>query len=136
MFKYILVPGTGADTDAPVFSTALAVARLSGSHMEFLHVGIDVQQTMMAMATVDMGSGIGYGRILESLEQDVAARRKKAEQAFRYFCERESLTISGDLSTDLPSAEWQCAMRTGRSAPVRTRRVDPPKITSRTRLWP
>ena len=107
MFKYILVPATGADTDAPVFSTALAVARLSGSHLKFLHVGIDVQQTLTAMATADMGGGIGYGRILELLEQDVAARREKAEQAFRDFCERERLTISSDLSTDLPSAEWR-----------------------------
>ena len=107
MFKYILVPATGADTDAPVFSTALAVARLSGSHLEFLHVGIDVQQTLTAMATADMGSGIGYGRILESLEQDVAARGKKAQQAFRDFCERERLRISSDPTTDLSSAEWR-----------------------------
>jgi nucleotide-binding universal stress UspA family protein len=109
VFKYILVPATGADTDAPVFSTALAVARLSGSHLEFLHVGIDVQQTLTAIVTGDMGmgAGIGYGRILESLEQDVAARRKKAEQAFHDLCERERLTISSDLSTDLPSAEWR-----------------------------
>ena len=109
MFKYILVPATGADTDAPVFSTALAVARLSGSHLEFLHVGIDMQQTLTAIVTGDMGmgAGIGYGRILESLEQDVAARRKKAEQAFHDLCERERLAISSDLSTDLPSAEWR-----------------------------
>ena len=51
MFKYILVPATGADTDAPVFSTALAVARLFGSHLEFLHVRIDVPQTLAAIAT-------------------------------------------------------------------------------------
>ena len=109
MFKYILVPATGADTDAPVFSTALAVARMSGSHLEFLHVGIDVQQTLTAIVTADMGmgAGIGNGRILKSLEQDVAARRKKAEQAFHDLCERERLTISSGLSTDLPSAEWR-----------------------------
>ena len=107
MFKYILVPATGAETDAPVFSTALAVARLSGSHLEFLHVGIDVQQTLTAMAAADMGSGIGYGRMLESLQQDVAARREKAEQAFRDLCEQEEVTISSDPSTDLPSAEWR-----------------------------
>jgi nucleotide-binding universal stress UspA family protein len=109
MFKYILVPATGADTDAPVFSTALTVARLSGSHLEFLHVRIDVQQTLMAMATADMGGGVGvgYDRILESREQDVAARQKKAELAFHDFCERERLNVSSDTSTDLPSAEWR-----------------------------
>jgi nucleotide-binding universal stress UspA family protein len=37
----------------------------------------------------------------------VAARRKKAEQAFHDLCEREGLTLSSDLSTDLPSAEWR-----------------------------
>ena len=104
MFKYILVPATGADTEAPVFSTALAVARLSSSHLEFLHVGIEVQQTLTAIVTGDMGmgAGVGYGQILKSLEQDVAARRKKAEQAFHDLCERERLTITSDLSTDLP----------------------------------
>ena len=82
MFKYILVPATGVDTDAPVFSTALAVARLFGSHLEFLHVRIDVPQTLVSIATGDIGGGVGYDRILESLERDVAERQKKAELAF------------------------------------------------------
>jgi hypothetical protein len=107
VFKYILVPATGADTDAPVFSTALAVARLSASHLEFLHVRIDVQQALMAMAIADMGGGVGFGQNLESLEQDVAARQKKAEGAFRDFCEREKLSVSSDLATHIPSAEWR-----------------------------
>ncbi len=107
MFKYILVPATGVDTDASVFSTALAVARLGKCHLEFLHVRVDVQQVLTAMATADMGGGIGYDRILESLEQDVAARQRTAELAFRDFCEREGLPISSDPTTDLPSAEWR-----------------------------
>jgi hypothetical protein len=106
MFKYILVPATGADTDAPVFSMALAVARLAGSHLKFLHVRVDVQQVLTAMATADLGGGAGYDRVLEMLEQDVAARQKKTEMAFRAFCEREGLSISSHPSTDLPSAEW------------------------------
>ena len=44
MFKHILVPATGTDTDAPVFATALAIARLSGSHLEFLHVRNEVKR--------------------------------------------------------------------------------------------
>jgi len=107
MFKYILVPATGADTDAVVFSTALAVARLSGSHLEFLHVRLDAQRALTAMATADMGGGVGFDGLLESLEQDAAARQKKAELAFRDFCEREKLSVSSDLSTYLPSAEWR-----------------------------
>lgn len=107
MFKYILVPATGADSDAPVFSTALAVARLARCHLEFLHVRVDVQQVLMAMATADMGGGVGYDRILETLERDVTARQTAAELAFRDFCEREGLAVSSDPTTDLPSAEWR-----------------------------
>src|ERR1700724_3304477 len=64
VLKFILVPATGADSDAPVFATALAVARLLGSHLEFLHVRADAQQALMVMASADMGDGVGYGDIL------------------------------------------------------------------------
>ncbi len=111
MFKYILVPATGAETDAAVFSTALAVARLSAAHLEFLHVRADVQHVLMAMASADMGGGVGYDQIIETLEQDIAIRQQKAERAFRDFCERERLPISSDPLTNLPSAEWR--METG-----------------------
>ncbi len=107
VFKYVLVPATGTDSDGPVFATALAVARLSGSHLEFLHVRIDVQQTLMAMAAADIGGGVGYDRIFDSLEHEVTDRQKKAELAFRDFCERAGLSVSSDLSADLPSAEWR-----------------------------
>jgi len=112
MFKYILVPATGAATDAPVFATALAVARLSAAHLAFLHVRVDVQQVLMAMAAAEMGGGgLGYDRIVESLEQDVTSRQKQAEQAFHAFCERERLAVSSEPSAELPSAEWM--METG-----------------------
>ena len=104
---YILVPATGAETDQPVFATALTAARLLSAHLEFLHVSIDVQETLTAMASADVGGGIGYGEILESLEQEVTSRQKKAEIAFRDFCERERLSVSADVATTLPSAEWR-----------------------------
>jgi nucleotide-binding universal stress UspA family protein len=107
VLKFILVPATGADSDAPVFATALAVARLLGSHLEFLHVRADAQQALMVMASADMGGGVGYGDILASLEQDAAGRQKRAELAFHDFCEGEKLSISTDLTTYLPSAEWR-----------------------------
>jgi nucleotide-binding universal stress UspA family protein len=107
MSRYVLVPVTGADTDEPVFVTALAVARLLPAHLEFLHVRADVQETLTAMASADTGGGIGFGQILETLEQEVASRQKKAELAFRDFCEREHLLVSAELSAPLPSAEWR-----------------------------
>jgi nucleotide-binding universal stress UspA family protein len=111
MSRYILVPATGAPTDEPVFATALTVARVLPAHLEFLHVRIDVQQTLTAMASADTGGGIGFGQILETLEQEVASRQKEAEAAFHRFCERERVPITADPSTALPSAEWR--METG-----------------------
>jgi nucleotide-binding universal stress UspA family protein len=107
MFKYILVPATGTETDAPVFSAALAIARRSAAHLEFLHVRADTQQALMAMASADMGGGGGYNQIIESLEQDAASQQQKAERNFHEFCERERLTVSCEPGTDLPSAEWR-----------------------------
>lgn len=104
---YILTPATGADTDQSVFATALTAARLLSAHLEFLHVSIDVQETLTAMASADVGAGIGYGDILASLEEEAATRKKNAETAFRDFCEREQIPVSADISTALPSAEWR-----------------------------
>ena len=93
MSRYILLPATGTPTDEPVFATALTVARLLPAHLEFLHVRVDVQETLTAMASADTGGGIGFGQILETLEQEVTARQQKAEAAFRHFCERERVPI-------------------------------------------
>lgn len=114
MFKYILAPATGADSDAPVFSTALAVARLCDAHLEFLHVRADVREILLAMAANDVSGGAGYDQMLDTLEQEVAARQKKAEQAFRDFCGAQQLAASSDTTTALPSAELR--LETGNEA--------------------
>ena len=111
MSRYVLVPATGADSDEPVFAMALTVARRLPAHLEFLHVRLDVQETLAAMASADTGGGIAFGQLLETLAQEVASRQKKAELAFRDFCERERLLVSADPSAALPSAEWR--METG-----------------------
>jgi len=107
MSRYILVPCTGAKTDESVFGTALMVARLLPAHLEFLHVRVDVQETLTAMASADTGGGIGYGEILETLEQEVTNRQKSAETAFHDFCARERIPVTADPTTTLPSAEWR-----------------------------
>jgi nucleotide-binding universal stress UspA family protein len=104
---YVLVPATGFDTDGPVFATALAAARLLPAHLEFLHVRVDVQAALTAMASADMGGGAGYGEILEALEQDAANRQSAAESVFRDFCEREGVPASADALAAVPSAEWR-----------------------------
>lgn len=108
VFKHILVPVTGDDNDAPVFAAAVAVAHQFGSHLQFLHVEPDVRQTLVAMASghVVGGGGLGYYRVLESLERRVAERQRRAEFAFADFCRREKLLVSSDPTTSMPSAEY------------------------------
>jgi nucleotide-binding universal stress UspA family protein len=108
LFRHILVPVTGTDGDALVFATALDIARVSGSHLQFLHVRVDVRQTLIAMASGHAigGGAVGYYKIIESLEYRVAERQRSAELAFREFCDREQISVSSDPSARLPSAEW------------------------------
>src|SRR5215813_11899779 len=96
MIKYIVVPATGTAVDTPVFDTALAVAKLLSAHLEFLHVRLDVQTVLTAMAANDVSGGAGYDQMLESLERDAAERQKVAETAFRDFCEQRQVPVSSD----------------------------------------
>lgn len=118
MIKYILVPATGTEVDAPVFALALSVARQMPAHLEFLHVRIDVEKKLTAVASADVrglsgiltggaGGGIQFRQFQEGLEQEASARQAKAESAFHQFCEREGLLVTADPSTALPSAEWR-----------------------------
>ncbi len=106
MPKYILVPATGTDADGPVFATALAVARQCAAHIEFLHVRLDVQRTVVSLAATDMGGGTGLDQLMLTLEQDAASRAQAAEDAVRAFCARERIAMSDQPQAQLPSAEW------------------------------
>jgi nucleotide-binding universal stress UspA family protein len=105
MFNYILVPVTGAKMDAPAFAAALSLVRHSPAHLEFLHVRLDVQAVLVAMAAGDPGGGASYDQLLVSLDQDVSGRHRAVETAFREFCKQERIAISEDPSIGLPSAE-------------------------------
>jgi len=107
MCRYIVIPVTGTGTDEPVFATALAVARVLPAHLEFLHVRVDVQSALAAMASMDVGGGVGYGEMVESLEREVASRQTQAERAFHDLCERERLPVTADPTAALPSADWR-----------------------------
>jgi hypothetical protein len=74
MFKYILVPATGGSTDAPVFATALNVARRFTAHLLFLHVRVDVRDVAAAMVAGDIGGAVGIGEIMDGMEQDADLR--------------------------------------------------------------
>lgn len=123
MFRYILVPATGAPTDEAVFRTALAIARLDAAHLDFLHVRVDMQQTVLAIAGGDLG-GAGYGGAIDSVQDEVEACQDRAHSRMAAFCAREHVTLGDTLVAGAPSAAWhveagdaqRCLVDHGRTA--------------------
>jgi len=108
MFRYILVPATGAPTDEAVFSSALAIARPSAGHLGFLHVRKDMQQTVLAVAGGDLG-GAGYGGVIDTVQDEVEAQQSRAHAGVAAFCARAQVTLADapglGLQGRLPYAE-------------------------------
>jgi nucleotide-binding universal stress UspA family protein len=106
MFKTILVPATGSDADAAVFTAALAVGRLFAAHLDFLHVRADPLAMAVAM-TPDGGGAAMTGGLVESLDEEADRREARARQLFEQFCAREALAIvDAPPGPAGPSAQW------------------------------
>jgi nucleotide-binding universal stress UspA family protein len=106
MFKHILVPATGADSDAAVFATALAAARPSGAHLEFLHVRLDVTEIVVAMTSGGIGGGGALQGVVDRLEEEAREQEQKVWQSFAKFCTEAGISSAGaepgsGLSADL-----------------------------------
>ena len=106
MVNYILVPATGSEEDTPAFTAALAVARRWNAHLAFLHVRVDAQQVLIAVASADMGGGAGYDGLLSTIEVEATDQQAKALTAVRMFCDRENVALDGDPGTVGVTAEW------------------------------
>jgi nucleotide-binding universal stress UspA family protein len=101
MFKHILVPATGAATDKGVFATALLAARPSGAHLEFLHVRVDVTETLVAMTAGGVGGGAALQGVVDRLEDETKAQEQKAWQAFAEFCNAAGIANGTGVTADL-----------------------------------
>src|SRR5271157_1427153 len=106
MPRFIVLPCTGTAADAPVFATALAVARRFSSHLAFLYVRPDVRQEIAALAASEVGAVSGIGDTMERMEKDADRREHAAERHWRELCKREQLTLRDGPPFDGISAEW------------------------------
>jgi nucleotide-binding universal stress UspA family protein len=108
MFRYILVPASGAKTHDAVFHTALALARLTAGHLDFLHVKLDVQKLMISMLAGDFGgAGAGLGTVIDALQSDIEVRHDRARTAVLAFCAREQLALADTPLAGAPSATFR-----------------------------
>jgi nucleotide-binding universal stress UspA family protein len=87
MYKYVLVPATGAASDEAVFETALLAARPSSAHLAFLHVRVDVTEVVVSMSTGGLGGGGAVEGVVDRLEAESRQLEGRARQAFEAFCD-------------------------------------------------
>jgi nucleotide-binding universal stress UspA family protein len=91
MYKYLLVPATGAAEDESVFATALLAARLFSAHLEFLHVRVDVTDIVISMSTGGLGGGGAVQGVVDRLEAEAKQVEARARQGVEAFCERNAI---------------------------------------------
>jgi nucleotide-binding universal stress UspA family protein len=114
MYKQLLIPATGAQSDAPVFQTALGVARTFGAHMEFLHTKIDITEMVVAMTAGGIGGGGAVQGVVDRLEEESKGLEQKAWQAFTQFCTEAGIATGGAAPGSGLSADM--AVETGNEA--------------------
>ena len=106
MIKTILVPAAGSQTDAAVFTSALAVARVFDAHIDVLHVRVDSAAMAASMSTDGSGAAM-VGGLVERIDEEASRREDTAKQLFQRFCEREQLAIAEvPGGTASPTARW------------------------------
>ena len=94
MFKTILVPATGSQSDSAALKTGLAVARLFGAHLECLHVRPDPRQVLVQAAGYDMGTGVVMADVMETMLKEDKQRAATARAAFEAFRTREDIPVA------------------------------------------
>ena len=106
MIKTILVPAAGSDSDAGVFTSALAIARPFGAHIGFLHVRIDTG-AFAATIMPEVSTPQLVTDLINRMEEESEQREQKAKELFESFCRREGLAFAGTQSQlSECSARW------------------------------
>src|SRR5437588_9848244 len=106
MIKTILVPAAGSQTDAAVFTSALAVARVFDAHIDVLHVRVDSAAMAASMSTDGSGAAM-VGGLIERIDEEATQREDTAKKLFQRFCEREQLLIEdAPAGRQNPTAQW------------------------------
>ena len=106
MFKYVLVPATGAASDEAVFETALLAARPFEAHLEFLHVRVDVTEVVISMSTGGLGGGGAVQGVVDKLEHECKDVEGRAWQAVEDFCVRKGIPRTASRPGEGISAEF------------------------------
>jgi hypothetical protein len=85
LMKSILVPTGGSDTDSALFETALAVARLFSSHLQFLHIHIGAGEAALNVPHAEFAMGPLYRTPSKSWSKAPPSVREPHSDTFATF---------------------------------------------------
>lgn len=107
MIRTILVPSSGTPTDAGVSTLALAVARLLGAHLEFLHLRFTLDEAAARSPHVGFCRGAALTDALDLLDARNKALSASSRQRFEAFCQSNAIAMrSTPARTEQISASW------------------------------
>jgi nucleotide-binding universal stress UspA family protein len=111
MIKSILVPATGNDTDAGVFTSALAGTRAFVAHIDFLHVRLDAAR-FAATISPEISSGRVVTDLIKTMEEEAEQREQRGKESYESFCRREGLVV-GETPSAAPAVSARWLVETG-----------------------
>jgi nucleotide-binding universal stress UspA family protein len=91
--RSILVPVGGSETDLPLFETALAAARPTSGHLQFVHVHIGAGEAAANMPHTAFAMGSALSNALKDLDVAGRTRSAAAAQHFRDFCRQSKIDV-------------------------------------------
>lgn len=103
--KFILVPVSGAETDAAVLDAALTMAQRFSAHIGVLHAQLDPRDAVPFLG--EGASGALIQQIMEAAQRDAAGRSARARATFDSWRERGSVPLGAPGGESGPTVSWR-----------------------------
>jgi nucleotide-binding universal stress UspA family protein len=114
MFRTILVPASGSDTDVVVFATALTAARPYRAHLEFFHVCVSAGEALRYTPHASFARGKALHNVLQEFKQESEYRSEAAQGHVRDFCKRNKIAmLNRPGRSPALSASWRMEAANG-----------------------
>jgi nucleotide-binding universal stress UspA family protein len=114
MFRTILVPASGSDTDVVVFATALTAARPYRAHLEFFHVCVSAGEALRYTPHASFARGEALHNVLQEFKQESEHRSEAAQGHVRDFCKRNKIAmLNRPGRSPALSASWRMEAANG-----------------------
>jgi nucleotide-binding universal stress UspA family protein len=108
MFKTVLTPLTGTETDVSALAASLAIVTLANGHIECVCVVPEITAVATQIDQAGMGGWMFLSTKLADLERETKLRSESARVHFSEFCEKEGIQITSDTSRqDAVTASWR-----------------------------